>query len=270
MKLSEWLREECVKAGSSVDDKAMALCEIATLARRSDICRNISEDDILEALQHRETLGSTAFGHGIAIPHCRLNGIDDFVIGLMTVPEGVDFEAQDGQKVHLLVFIIAPVGKRNTHIRLLSALSQTLQNSTAVTRMLDASTNPQLAKAFRQGAGLEIQAFEPTLRNLVHIFVQDEGIFKTILDAVSGLDGVSLSIFDAANAHHYLTQIPIYADFAQPDHPAHCKVIAAMVERPLSNEIIRRVESVTGSLLERSGVMITVQELTWAAGELEM
>ena len=49
-----------------------------------------------------------------------------------------------------------------------------------------------------------------------------------------------------------------------------CKVIAATVERQLSNEVIRRVEGVTGSLFECTGVMVTVQELAYAAGALEM
>ncbi len=270
MKLSEWLRLECVKAGSSVDDKAMALCEIAALAKRSPVCRNLSEEAILEALQNRETLGSTAFGNGIAIPHCRLKGIEDFVVGLMTVPEGVDFEADDGKKVRLLVFLIAPAQQNNAHIRLLSILSQTLENSNVVARMIAAETDAQLAKTFRQAAGLDIQTLEPTLRNLVHIFVQDEEVFKAILNAVASLEGISLSVNDALDARSYLADIPLYAEFAQRDRSKSSKAITAMVERPLSNEVIRRVESITGSLFECTGVMVTVQELAYAAGELEM
>ena len=49
-----------------------------------------------------------------------------------------------------------------------------------------------------------------------------------------------------------------------------CKVITAIVERRLNNEVIRRVESITGSLLECMGVMVTVQELDYSAGSLEV
>ena len=270
MKLSELLRLECVRVGSSADDKALALCEIAALAKKSPICRNVSEEDILEALQDRETLGATAFGHGIAIPHCRMKGVHDFVVGLMTIPDGMDFEAEDGAKVRLLVFIIAPREESNAHIRLLSALSQTLQDADAVAKMIAARTQNKLAEAFMQAAGLDIQTLEPALRNLVHIFVQDEKVFKAILDAVSSLENISLSIFDAASARSYLTRIPLYAEFADNGKSAACKIIAATVERQLSNEVIRRVEGVTGSLFECTGVMVTVQELTYAAGALEM
>jgi mannitol/fructose-specific phosphotransferase system IIA component (Ntr-type) len=270
MKLSELLRAECVRAGSSADDKALALCEIAGLARKSSICRNVSEEDILEALQDRETLGATALGNGIAIPHCRMRGIHDFVVGLMTVPGGVDFEAEDGKKVRLLVFIIAPHDQSDTHIRLLSVLSQTLQDPDAVTRMIAARSKKHLAEIFVEAASQEIQAIEPAKRNLVHIFVQDEKVFKNILDAISSLESISLTICEAANARSYLTRIPLYAEFADNGKPKTGKVIAASVERQLSNEVIRRIESITGSLFECTGIMVTVQELSYCAGALEM
>lgn len=270
MKLSELLRLECVQAGSAANDKALALCEIAALARKSPICRNVSEEDILEALQDRETLGTTAFGNGVAIPHCRMKGVADFVVGLMTVPDGVNFEAEDGKKVQLLVFIIAPQEQSNKHIRLLSALSRTLQDAEAVARMIAARSAKRLAEIFVDAAGREIQMPQPVKRNLVHIFVQDEKVFKNILDAVSGLEGISLSILDAASVRSDLTRIPLYAGFSDLGKPAVCKVITAIVERRLGNEIIRRIEGVTGSLFECTGVMVTAQELAYSAGSLEM
>ena len=144
MKLTELLRNECIRVGSTVDDKAMALCEVAALAKKSKVLKNIPEETILEALQERETLGTTAFGQGIAIPHCRMEGVRDFVVGLLTVPEGVSFEAEDGKKVHLLVFIIAPKENNNTHIRLLSAISQAFQDDPVIQKMITASDSGQL------------------------------------------------------------------------------------------------------------------------------
>lgn len=270
MKLAELLRPECVKAGSSADDKALVLCEIAALAKRSQLCRNVSEEVILEALQDRETLVSTVIANGIALPHCRIKGVRDFVVGLMTVPQGVDFEAPDGQKVRLLVFIIAPQEQSNAHIRLLSLLSQTLQNSQAVGKMIAARTDKQLAHAFVHTAGQDIQTLEPVARNLVQIFVQDDSVFKNILEAVAGLDGIALSVCDTDNARNYLTRIPLYAEFAKNGTPPNCKIIIATVERQLSNEVIRRIEAVTGNLFECTGVMVTVQELAYAAGALDI
>lgn len=270
MKLSELLRTECVRVGSTADDKAMALCDIAALAAKSPICRNVGEEEILEALQDRETFGATAFGNGVAMPHCRLRGIGDFVVGLLTVPNGVDFESPDGEKIKLLVFIIAPPEKSNTHIHLLSALSQLLQSADTVKQMIAADNVNELIDTFVQAAGEEIQTIQPIQHNLVHIFVQDEQVFEHILEAVSGLESVSLSILSAVNARSRLTQLPLYADCAANGAPTDCKVIVVVIERRLGNEIIRRIEGVTGSLFECAGVMVTVQELAYLAGSLEM
>ena len=79
--------------------------EIVQTARKCSILKNVSDEEILNGLQDRESLGSTGFGKGIAIPHCRLKSVSDFVVGIMTVPAGVDFEALDGEAVNFIIFI---------------------------------------------------------------------------------------------------------------------------------------------------------------------
>ncbi len=269
MKLAELLRNECIQVNSTVDDKAMALCEIASLAKKCDVLKGVSEEAILEALQDRETLGTTAFGNGIAIPHCRMRDVKDFVVGLMTVPDGVEFEAEDRKKVQLIVFIIAPRQQSNTHIRLLSAISQVLQEQESVQKMIDAGSKKQLRKAFLESAGKDISEQVQMRRNLVHVFVQDEKIFREILEALSGLENTSLSVLNAERPRPYLSDLPLYAGFDENGDNQY-KVILAIVERRLSNEVIRRVETITGSLFQCMGVMVTVQELDFAGGSLEV
>ncbi len=269
MKLTELLRTECIRVGSTVDDKAMALCEIAALAKKSRVLKKIPEEAILEALQERETLGATAFGQGVAIPHCRMEGVRDFVVGLLTVPEGVEFEAEDGRKVHLLVFIIAPKEGRNTHIRLLSAVSQAFEDSSAVQNMIAASDSEQLQSLFLAAAQQDVSEQVSVHRNLVQVFVQDENVFQEIIETLSGLENISLNVFEGKSGSAYLAETSLYAEFSNNgDISSRC--IVAMVERNLSNEVIRRIETITGSLFECTGVMVTIQKLAYSAGSLEM
>lgn len=269
MKLAELLRSECISVNSTADDEALVLCEIARLAKQSDILKDISEETILESLQERETLGTTAFGNGVAIPHCRMRDVKDFVVGLMTIPEGVEFEAHDRQKVQLMVFIVGPRQQSDTHIRLLSVISQTLQDAKAVQKMIRAKSKAALRRIFLEAAGEDISEQVPMRRSMVHVFVQDDKIFRHILEALSGLENSSFSVLDARSSKPYLSELPLYKGFAENGNSV-CKVIAAVVERRLSNEVIRRVESVTGSLFECTGVMVTVQQLDYAAGTLEV
>jgi PTS system nitrogen regulatory IIA component len=269
MKLAELLKPECIQTGMVFEDKAIALCEIASLAKKNPICRHVSEEDILEALQERETLGTTAFGGQVAIPHCRLKSISDFVIGAVTVPDGVDFEAADRQKVRLIVFIIAPENHANAHIRLLSSISRAIQNPKWVEKMVAAKDAKMLRQMLIRYTGAEIPLEVSSQKSLLQVFVQDERIFEQILSALSGMEAASLAVLTGENSRQYLSKIPLYAQFAGNESSSVCRVIAAAVEQRLENEIIRRIEGITGPLQNCSGVMLTIQNLSYAAGSLE-
>ena len=264
MKLSDLLRSECIKVHSTADDKALALCEIARLAKRCDALKSVSEEAILEAFQDRETLGSTAFGNGVAIPHCRVRDVKDFVVGLMTIPDGAEFEAEDRKKVQLIVFIVAPRQQSDMHIRLLSVISRALQDEPAVGRMIRAEESGQLRQIFLEADGEDISEQIPLRRNLIHVFVQDDGVFREILEALCGLETISMSVSEALRSRNFL---PLYAGLVEQQQKTG-KVITVIVERRLSNEVVRRVEAITGSLLECMGVMVTVQQLDYSAGSL--
>lgn len=270
MRLSDVLRQECIKTGAMVEDKAIALCEIAALAKRSSVCKNLSGEVILEALQERETLGTTAFGHGVAIPHCRIQGIRDFVVGAITIPEGVDFEAPDNQPVFLLIFILAPTDRSNTHIRLLSSISMAIQETEVIRKLLLIKDPKQFSETLIQSTGPDIRTDQPTPKCLLHVLVQDEPVFQEILSALSGLEAGSLAVLKAESTRPYLANLPLYADFAGNNgNGSVCKIIIGIVEQRLRNEIVRRIEAITGPLQECSGVMVTAQNLDYSAGTLE-
>ena len=146
-------------------------------------------------------------------------------------------------------------------------ISRKVDNAT-LQQMIKAQDPKALAETFISYTGVNIPLEVPSQKSLLHVFVQDEHIFEEILAALSGLETGSLAVLDAESHHKYLSQIPLYADFAnQKDNPV-CRVILAIVEQSLDNEIIRRIESVTGSLRECSGVMVTIQNLIYAAGSL--
>jgi len=268
MKLTELLRSECIRVGSTVNDKAMALCEIAALAKKSNVLKKVSEEAILEAMQERETLGTTAFGHGIAIPHCRMKGIQDFVVGLLTVPAGVEFESEDAKKVHLLVFIISPPKNDNAHVRLLSTVSQALQDDSVVRKMIEAPDRKTLRSLFLEATKEDVSEQLSLRRSMVHIFVQDENVFVEILEALASLEDTSLSVFDGQSCSSALIAAQSGKGSSVRDKEAVSKCITAIIDRSLSNEVIRRIEAITGSLQKCIGVMVTIQELTYSGGSL--
>ena len=113
MNLINVLRPECIQAGAECGSRDAVLETIAALARQSPALAHMDEAALLKGLSEREELSTTGFGNGIAIPHCRLEGVENFVVGILSVPGGAEFAAMDGEPVKLFLFIIAPASGSN-------------------------------------------------------------------------------------------------------------------------------------------------------------
>jgi len=269
MKLINVLRKECVVAGAQFSDKAEALREIVQVAKKNPILKDVPDEEILAGLEKRETLGSTGFGKGIAIPHCRLKSATDFVAGIVTVPSGIDFEALDGEKVNLIIFVIAPEAKSNEHLKLLSAISQTLLIPGAVKEILAENTSEAVCESFLRHTHAEIDTKKQTTKVMFNVFVQNETAFRGILEKLAGIETCSLVVANTENVAAYLTKVPLFADFWRDKPNSFSKVIMTVVDKGLSNETIRRIESVTGDLNKCTGIMVTIQDIPYAAGSLQ-
>jgi PTS system nitrogen regulatory IIA component len=266
MKLIDVLRKECVAANVQFEDKAEVLLEIVQIAKKSPILKDVPDEEILTGLQERESLGSTGFGKGIAIPHCRLKSVGDFVVGLITIPSGVDFEALDGENVRLIIFIIAPEKETNRHLKLLSAISQTLLIPGVVEEIMTEKTSQAVYESFLRHTHAEIDTRKQTTKVMCNVFIQDENVFREILEKLTGVETGSLIVANMETVGAYLAKVPLFADFWRDKSASFSKVIVVVLDKGLVNETIRRIESVTGNLNECTGVMVTVQDISYAAG----
>ena len=270
MRIIEILKEECIASGVDLANKEQALGEVVSVARKHPALAGVAEGVVLDALKERESLGSTGFGDGIAIPHCRLEGISEFIVGIITVPGGVKFEALDNKDVKLMIFIIAPLEKSNEHIKLLSAVSQTLMIPGAVKEIIAGHSDEAVRESFLRHTRDEIDTKEKIGKNLFTVTIQDETIFRDMVGTLSGIDSNSVSIIEAENAGSYLAKMPLFADFWSDKKHPFCKVILATVEKGLTNETLRRIEALTGCLSDRDDVLVTIQELSYWAGSIQV
>jgi nitrogen PTS system EIIA component len=79
---------------------------------------------VSDSLRQRERMGSTAIGHGVAIPHGRSNALNDTHAAFLRLQPGVDFEASDGEPVDLVFAMSVPEHFTQRHLQLLSELAQ--------------------------------------------------------------------------------------------------------------------------------------------------
>ena len=78
---------------------------------------------VADRLLARERLGSTALGHGVAIPHGRCAEITEAVAAFLKLRSGVDFDAPDGEKVDIVVGLLVPEDCTDGHLQLLAQLA---------------------------------------------------------------------------------------------------------------------------------------------------
>lgn len=270
MNLINILRSECVQANAHLATRDDVLAAAARLAKNSPVLEHIDGAAILKGLTDREQLSTTGFGNGIAIPHCRLEGVEEFVVGLLSVPNGAEFAAMDDGPVKLFVFIIAPASESNAHIKVLSAISQVLNVPGHVEEMLKAPTADVLAENFLRHVRDEADPKQHDNKNLFRVQIQNEDLFHDVLKIFSAFNSSTVMVSEAEPAANYIQKMPLFAGFWSDKHTEFCKVILATVDKKDTNETIRRVEQEVGSLDDRDDILLTVQELFYCAGNLNV
>lgn len=269
MKLINVLRKDCIVTGAELKTKDEALKQVARTAKKSELLSNADKEEIYKALKEREKLGSTGFGHGIAIPHCRIESASDFVVGVVTVSEGVEFDAIDDEKVKLIVFIIAPLEESDRHVKLLSAISQTLTKEGVIEETISAKDPEALRENLLRHTRPDINGKDLSNGMMFHIFVQDENIFRDLLEKLAGIETGSISILSTENAGAYLAKMPLFAGFWSDDSEQFSRVIIFVVNKQLANETVRRIETLTGDLHDREDILMTLQEISYTKGSLK-
>ncbi len=137
MNIGELLDRQAISVRASAANKKKALAVIAEIA-----ARNFSLDAgvVLDALVEREAADSTGVGHGVAVPHARLEGLERMRGVFVRLEHPVDFESVDDQPVDLLFALFAPKGAGAEHLRALARVSRLLRQATLREQLRQART----------------------------------------------------------------------------------------------------------------------------------
>ena len=121
MQITDLLKPQSILLNADPVTKADAIYTLGELMEKSG--NLIDKGEYLTAVFAREESGSTGLGDGIATPHAKSGGVKEAGLAAMVVPNGVDFEALDGQPSRLFFMIAAPEGAADTHVEVLSQLA---------------------------------------------------------------------------------------------------------------------------------------------------
>jgi PTS system nitrogen regulatory IIA component len=125
MPLTDIIAPNAILPALKVNNKKQAIQELAANAAK---LTGLNERAILEVLQQRERLGSTAVGSGVAIPHGKLAKLGGLFGLFARLEKPIDFEALDGQKVDLIFLLLAPEGAGADHLKALAKIARLLRD----------------------------------------------------------------------------------------------------------------------------------------------
>ena len=142
MQLSEFLDFDAIKPAMPAANKRGLLQQIAQLAGQRT---GQDSAEILASLVERERLGSTGFGHGVAIPHGKVEGLKQIYCLFARLPEAIDYQAIDGERVDLVFLLLSPPDAGAEHLKALAAVSRVLRHVPTLEKMRGARSRDALA-----------------------------------------------------------------------------------------------------------------------------
>ncbi len=148
MRITDLLDVEGIILNASVSDKEEAINMLASGPNYFGVLTDPSHAraDILA----RERQGTTALPGGIAIPHAKSRSVSALGITVMTVPNGVDFGAADGEKSRLIFLLVGPESDPSGYLDMLSTLIRTLKNHPGLSdQLVAAKSSTEFLTLFR-------------------------------------------------------------------------------------------------------------------------
>jgi PTS system nitrogen regulatory IIA component len=109
-----------------------------------------SEEEVLDALQDREQLGSTALGGGIALPHAQLRGGGRPVMLFARLARPINFQAADEEPVDLVILLLWPEDCAEGFLPALSEICRSLRDPQVLRRLRLASSPDEVVALFQR------------------------------------------------------------------------------------------------------------------------
>ena len=149
MKITDILAEDMVVAALRGRTKGEVIDELASVVAEHHR-GEIDHGRLVQALEDRERLNSTALGEGVAIPHGKLTGLKRVVAAFGRSPGGVDFSSLDGKPTHLFFLLVAPEDSAGAHLKALARISRLLKDEAFRARLMRASTAADVYRTIRE------------------------------------------------------------------------------------------------------------------------
>jgi nitrogen PTS system EIIA component len=273
MDLLHALKRECCSVDFRASRKEEALRKLAELACRNEHVAAIGTEAILRLLQEREDQGSTGFGNGVALPHARVEGLQEFVVGVAIAPRGVEFNSLDKKTTRIIVFILGPKDATGEHLKTLAAVSRQLNLPRVREELLKAPTATALHESFARRLGeTGANRREKQAMKLIYVVLYMEELLYEVLEYFleQGIDGAT--ILEGAGMGQYISNVPLFAEFIgfMQERKNHSQTLIALIPADREQQIVQGIEAITGDMDTKQGAMVMTVDVSFYKGTMKM
>ena len=145
MEIKDVLTLDCTSCAIQISSKKKILESIGRLA--GEKIGYIDTVTVMTSIFDREKKGSTGIGHGIAIPHGRIIGLQKAVAVLVTTESPIQFDAIDNEPVDVFFALLVPAEDAANYLNILASVAEKLNDKTTIDSVRRASTRQALYEA---------------------------------------------------------------------------------------------------------------------------
>jgi len=274
MNIADYIHKELIHVDFRARNKAQALTKIAALAAKTPPLKGVSEEQLHQLLAEREAAVSTGIGHGVAIPHARLDALKDFVILVLLAPDGVDYDAIDRRRVQIFFVVLAPSDKVAEHLKVLAGLARMLSQTTFRKEALKTRTPEILYEVLVRHLSGEtpVAQGDRQKRRLLLIVLYYDQLLNDVLEYLIDMNVDGATILRSEGMGAYISNLPLFASFLgfMREDVKISHTILTLIPEQDEARIVRGIESITGDLDKTRGAMVMTLDVAFYKGTMDM
>lgn len=156
MKLTDFIVEDAIIMEIKAAEKEAVIREMVCSLKDAEKINDKDVENIIKSLMKREELGSTGIGKGVAVPHTKHDSVKKIMGTIARSTHGVDFNALDGEPVHLFFLLLSPNDSAGSHLAALERISTVIRDNDFRRFMREANGKAGMIEILHEVDGIQV------------------------------------------------------------------------------------------------------------------
>lgn len=143
MSLIDYINKESIIIDLKETDKECFLSKM--IEKLDSLGLLINKDEVEHAIMAREQLMSTGIGNGIAIPHAKTDSVNNIIISIATIKNGINYKSIDKNKVFVVFMLLTPKNSSSENLKVLTSIAKIFRdNSNFLEKLINAKKSQEI------------------------------------------------------------------------------------------------------------------------------